>query len=336
MNISPTEIVRLYRVWTSMMYRCHNPKNQQYKNYGARGIHVCNEWHDFDQFVFDVGIRPNDAYELDRTNNDLGYFKENCKWVSIKENARNRRNNHYYYTHLGKMCQSQLIEHIGYTRKQFQRAIEKYGIEKFLTMFKENQLPKKRIVADITEIVGKKFGNLTVLKLCEDKSCGIKYFCKCDCGKETFTYRHRLLHNMIFSCKYCKIKKNKEKKLENIYKKIKSQITNNKIKISDTQSFNKDDFIGKKFNKWTVLSFAKYIKGRGNIYLCKCECGIEKEVAGYNLRVEKSKQCRSCAYDQQINKPNSKRWKKNKQTNFERYGIENILNEYESNRNSTS
>jgi len=202
-DISPTEIVRLYRVWTSIMYRCHNPKNSQYRNYGDRGIHVSDEWKDFDNFAKDVGLRPNETYHLDRIDNDKGYFKENCRWTSPKNNHRNKRNNTYYQTHIGKMCQSELIEYIGYTRKQFKRAVEKYGIDEFLIMFKENKLPKKRVVEDITAIIGKKFGKLTILSLDEDKSTGARYYCECECGKTTRVARFKIVNGIVTYCKSC-------------------------------------------------------------------------------------------------------------------------------------
>ncbi len=202
-HISPTQIVRLYRVWTSMMYRCHRPDNKQYRNYGARGIFVSKEWHDFDIFCRDMGQRPNDTCHLDRIDNNQGYFKDNCRWSTPKENHRNKRNNHYYETHLGKMCQSELIEKIGYTRKQFQRCIEKYGIDTFLKMFKNNHLPKKRIISDLLDIIGNKFGKLTVLSLDGDRKTGARYFCVCDCGNHNRVTRFKLKNGIANHCKSC-------------------------------------------------------------------------------------------------------------------------------------
>ncbi len=202
-DLLPTEVMRLYRVWTSIMYRCGRPENKQFHNYGGRGITICEEWKDFNQFVFDVGLRPDETSHLDRIDNDKGYFKENCRWTSPKINHRNKRNNHYYETHIGKICQSEFIEHIGFTRKQFKRAMEKYGEEEFLIMFKENRLPKKRVNPDLLDVIGKKFGKITILSLDEDKSTGARYFCVCDCGKETRIARTKLLRGIVTYCKSC-------------------------------------------------------------------------------------------------------------------------------------
>jgi hypothetical protein len=202
-NILPIEIVRLHRVWTSILYRCNRPDNKQYKNYGGRGITICEEWKDFNQFCFDVGQRPDNMAHLDRTDNDKGYCKENCRWASPKTNHRNKRNNTYFITHLGKMCKSELIEYIGYTRKQFERSLEKYGIEEFLLMFKENRLPEKRVVSDLNDIIGKKYGKLKVLSLDENKSTGARYFCKCDCGYDTRVTRFKLINGLALYCFCC-------------------------------------------------------------------------------------------------------------------------------------
>lgn len=202
-NFLPTEIVRMYRIWTSILYRCNRKENKQYKNYGGRGISICDEWLDFNQFCYDLYPCPQEGYHLDRTDNDKGYFKENCRWVSPKVNHRNKRNNTYYETHLGKICQSELIELMGFTRKQFKRAVEKYGETELLKLFKENNLPKKRIHPDLNDIISKKFGTLTVLKLDENKSTGARYFCMCDCGKNSRVSRHNLLYGKTKFCRSC-------------------------------------------------------------------------------------------------------------------------------------
>ncbi len=202
-NILPTEIVRLYRVWNSILYRCTIPTNKQYKNYGERGINICEEWKDFNCFCFDVGQRPDETFHLDRIDNNKGYFKENCRWTSPKINHRNKRNNRIYKTHIGSMCQSELIENIGFSRRQFQRTIEKYGESTFLQMFKSNKLPKKKKKTDFYDIIDMKFGSLKVISLDDNKSSGARYFCVCDCGYNTRISRFKLVNNIVTHCKCC-------------------------------------------------------------------------------------------------------------------------------------
>lgn len=81
-----------YAVWNNMIQRCENPKNNQYKNYGARGIKVCDQWrNDYSAFIKDIGKRPSNNHSIERIDVDGDYEPSNCKWVTPKEQARNRR-----------------------------------------------------------------------------------------------------------------------------------------------------------------------------------------------------------------------------------------------------
>ena len=87
----------LYRVWDAIRYRCNNPNASNFKNYGGRGIKISDEWNNNFLNFYNWAIENNWSKELeiDRINNDLGYSRENCRIVSSKENARNRRNLKY-------------------------------------------------------------------------------------------------------------------------------------------------------------------------------------------------------------------------------------------------
>jgi len=74
-----------------MIQRCKNPTSFAFKWYGARGITVCEEWAKFENFLKDMGRRPEKHLSLDRINNNLGYYKDNCKWSTKKEQANNHR-----------------------------------------------------------------------------------------------------------------------------------------------------------------------------------------------------------------------------------------------------
>lgn len=81
-----------YNSWKCMMARCYNQGHMHFNSYGGRGIFVCEQWHDFDAFISDMGKRPN-GHSLDRIDNEKGYGPDNCRWATAKQQANNRRNN---------------------------------------------------------------------------------------------------------------------------------------------------------------------------------------------------------------------------------------------------
>lgn len=92
---------RLFHTWTNMIQRCSNPNNKRYKDYGGRGITVCEEWkHDFMSFynwAMTHGYR--DDLTIDRQNNNGDYCPENCRWVDKIIQANNTRSNRYITYH---------------------------------------------------------------------------------------------------------------------------------------------------------------------------------------------------------------------------------------------
>lgn len=86
----------LYCLWKGMNYRCKKPV---FKGYCGRGIKVCEEWDDtskdgFHNFYRDMAPRPSKLHSLDRIDNDKGYYKDNCRWATQKQQCNNMRSNH--------------------------------------------------------------------------------------------------------------------------------------------------------------------------------------------------------------------------------------------------
>ena len=78
-----------HQSWTHMKQRTTNPNNDRYKDYGGRGIILCDKWKTFEGFLEDMGPRP-DGTSIGRRDNNRGYFKGNCRWETREQQQRNR------------------------------------------------------------------------------------------------------------------------------------------------------------------------------------------------------------------------------------------------------
>lgn len=115
----------IYAVWSSMVDRCTNPKAKVFKNYGGRGILVCEKWRTFDGFFLDMhrGYAP--GLTLDRIYNNNGYYPENCRWITMKENQRNRRSNRIIDTPKGKMLITDVLAAFGISHQALEYRLKR-------------------------------------------------------------------------------------------------------------------------------------------------------------------------------------------------------------------
>ncbi len=90
-----------YRSWCHMKDRCYNKNNDRYKDYGEKGIYICERWHNFLNFLDDLGPKPSKEYTIERINNNGNYEPTNCIWATRIEQAKNRKNN-VFYTYNGE------------------------------------------------------------------------------------------------------------------------------------------------------------------------------------------------------------------------------------------
>lgn len=86
---------RLYGIWNMMMQRCYNPNNKKYKNYGARGITVCEDWLNVENFINSLEPSFVEGLTLDRINVNGNYEPSNCRWATQEQQANNKQNTIY-------------------------------------------------------------------------------------------------------------------------------------------------------------------------------------------------------------------------------------------------
>jgi len=106
----------VYRAWKNMKQRCLNPDNHSFARYGGRGITVCDRWNDFTPFLEDMGARP-EGMSIERIDNSLGYFKENCIWANKITQANNTRRNVFVDVDGERFTLSQLARKTGINAK---------------------------------------------------------------------------------------------------------------------------------------------------------------------------------------------------------------------------
>lgn len=105
---------KVHKAWVGMKQRCTNPKSAHYARYGGRGITVCQEWVDsFDAFYKAVGEPPTPKHTLDRIDNEQGYYPNNVRWATRKEQSNNISSNTWVEYEGKRMTWAQWAEYLG-------------------------------------------------------------------------------------------------------------------------------------------------------------------------------------------------------------------------------
>ena len=105
---------RIRKIYDGMHSRCYHENHNRYENYGARGITVCQEWHDFETFYqWAINNGYSDELTIDRIDNDKRYEPSNCRWATVKEQANNRSTNVWVEIDGVTKNLTQWSEHIG-------------------------------------------------------------------------------------------------------------------------------------------------------------------------------------------------------------------------------
>lgn len=123
-----------YRSWKSMLDRCECPGTNGFKNYGGKGITVCERWHSFKLFLQDMGERL-PGMTIDRINPALNYSAENCRWATTIQQGRNRSTNHIINFNGQSLCLAAWDEKMNFPRGTVCRRFVTKGwsVEKTIT-----------------------------------------------------------------------------------------------------------------------------------------------------------------------------------------------------------
>jgi len=126
---------RLHRIWSNLRFRCNNPSCYRYKDYGGRGIKVCQEWSDYETFRdWALNNGYSDELTIDRIDVNGNYEPSNCRWVDSKTQSNNMRVNHKitYNGETHTIAEWSRITGIGWTTIRY-RIKSDWPIEKALT-----------------------------------------------------------------------------------------------------------------------------------------------------------------------------------------------------------
>lgn len=127
---------RLYNIWKGVKARCLNKNKKRYSDYGGRGIKICEEWknaENFIQWALENGYKDN--LTLERINVNGNYEPSNCKWVTTKEQAKNKRNSKIVIYDNNEYCLSDIIERLNLEN-------EKVKIRNYITYHKLKDVTK--------------------------------------------------------------------------------------------------------------------------------------------------------------------------------------------------
>lgn len=189
---------RILHTLNHMKDRCLNPRCRSFKNYGGRGISVCDEWLKDPESFVEWAERNGYGEELaiDRIDNDGDYSPDNCRWVTVSENNQNRRSSKFYT--------------IGGRRRNLQQWCDEYGVSRSMVNARlsrgwpiERALTTPKRTRDKRALVGKRFGRLTVLRFAgvDKHRCSV-YECRCECGSVIKVSSNDLMtgHNRSCGC----------------------------------------------------------------------------------------------------------------------------------------
>lgn len=125
---------QVHIAWQNMRARCENQNNEAFKNYGGRGIKVCDRWQTFENFLADMGQPPTSRHSIERINNGSGYDPGNCIWATRSKQSRNKRDNVWVTMQGRKMILKDWCKELGiHPSTVYRRLSRGYSAEAALT-----------------------------------------------------------------------------------------------------------------------------------------------------------------------------------------------------------
>lgn len=124
-NVDPL-LKSTYKSWLKMKARCDNPNDGEYKRYGERGISYCSDWSKFENFLRDLGVKPDKDLTLERHNVNGNYCKDNCSWGSKSQQAHNQRKVKHTKIYSNKLKELKELKRLGATEVTLTPEDEKF------------------------------------------------------------------------------------------------------------------------------------------------------------------------------------------------------------------
>lgn len=127
----PGQKTRTYKIWNGMMARCYVESATGFERYGGKGIKVCERWHDFANFLSDMGEAP-EGHSIDRRNSKLGYAPDNCKWSTRQEQNENRSSVRWLEADGVRLTAAGWAKRLGLSKATFYERLDKWPLRQAL------------------------------------------------------------------------------------------------------------------------------------------------------------------------------------------------------------
>ena len=328
-NITGKKFKAEYVSWQKMKQRCYAKDDGDYTSYGRRGIKVCDRWmgeYGFENFILDMGSKPDDSYSIDRIDNDGNYTPENCRWATPKEQANNRRNNSRIMYKGEELTIEECANRLGIKVSTLRSRLATLGDKTINDVLVKGLLRKPSRKSDtILLTVGEETKSIAEWSVVVDIGVAV-LLDRYDAGWD----HHKIIATPITkrepagSVKNIMVTHNGDTKtlgdwakfLGKDYNTIRSRYLSGMPidKVLSTEKFNsgrnnlrgENSHVGERFGKLVVTGVIEKKCGKGDrtYAVCNCDCGVkDKEILMTNLVTGRQKAC-GCSRGERVD-PNA-------------------------------